>query len=178
MESSEAGAAAPVRRLMPDEWAVLRQVRLAALADAPLAFASTLDRELAFDEQRWREWISSSACFVAWQDGQPTGLAGGFSDEAAAQGGRDDAIEGSWHLVAMWVSPQARGNGTAGRLVEAVCACARAADASLIALWVTDVNARAAAFYRRTGFVSTGRRQLVRADRPDHWEEQMVRRLC
>jgi len=29
------------------------------------------------------------------------------------------------------------------------------------------------------GFVSTGRRQLVwAADLPDHWEEQMVRRLC
>jgi ribosomal protein S18 acetylase RimI-like enzyme len=47
-----------------------------------------------------------------------------------------------------------------------------------IALWVTHVNARAAAFYRRMGFVSTGQRQLVRAALPDHWEEQMVRRLC
>jgi len=28
------------------------------------------------------------------------------------------------------------------------------------------------------GFVSTGRRQLVWADLPDHWEGQMIRRLC
>jgi hypothetical protein len=45
------------------------------------------------------------------------------------------------------------------------------------ALWVTEVNARARAFYRRLGFVSTGRRQLVRLEEPDHWEEQLVRRL-
>ena len=42
-------------------------------------------------------------------------------------------------------------------------------------LWVTEVNARALAFYQRIGFVLTGARQPVRASEPDHWEEQMIR---
>jgi hypothetical protein len=82
MASIEAVGARGIRRLVPDEWATLRQVRLTALADAPDAFSSTLDQELAFDEHRWREWIFSSACFAAWRDGQPTGLACGFDDKA------------------------------------------------------------------------------------------------
>jgi ribosomal protein S18 acetylase RimI-like enzyme len=109
---------------------------------------------------------------MAWQEGHPVGLAAGLQDA-----GERDAGE-AWHLVSMWVSPQARGSGVADGLVEAVCACARASGAALIELWVTDVNARAWAFYRRLGLASAGTRQLVRPEEPDHWEEQLVRQLA
>jgi len=36
MESSETAGIVRIRRLVPDQWAVLRQIRLAALADADL----------------------------------------------------------------------------------------------------------------------------------------------
>ena len=44
-------------------------------------------------------------------------------------------------------------------------------------LWVTEVNDRARAFYRKFGFQPTGTRQLVRPDEPDHWEEELALRL-
>jgi len=47
-----------------------------------------------------------------------------------------------------------------------------------VTLWVTEVNARARAFYQRMGFTATGARQPVREDEPNHWEEQMIRRFC
>jgi GNAT superfamily N-acetyltransferase len=168
MSSIEAVGATEIRRLVSGDWSALRQVRLAALADAPYAFSSTLDREAAFDERQWRQRIASSAHFMAWQDGEPAGLAAAF---------RPDDLTAAWHLVAMWVSPQARGRGLADGLVESVCAWARENGAARIVLWVTDVNARAQAFYRRLGFVSNGTRQLVRPGEPDHWEEQMERQL-
>lgn len=167
---------AGIRRLGPADWAALRQIRLAALADAPYAFSSTLARELAYDEQLWRERLATSAYFVAWQDGQPAGMAAGICEQAARAAGFPHAA-GTSHLVSMWVSPQARGRGVADSLVEAVCGWARDDGAARAELWVTDVNVRARAFYRRMGFASTGRRQVVRPVEPDHWEEQMARQL-
>ena len=181
-EQSEAERAAgdrmEIRRLVSADWATLRRVRLASLADAPYAFSSTLTREQGFDEQLWRGRISSSAIFVAWQDGEPTGMVAGVPEQTAREAGFEQAAAGTSHLVSMWVCPRARGLGTADRLVESVCDWARADGADLVELWVTDVNARARAFYRRMGFVSTGKRQLVRPEEPDHWEEQLTRTLA
>jgi ribosomal protein S18 acetylase RimI-like enzyme len=169
MVSSETGTAFEIRRAAPDDWAALRQVRLAALAEAPYAFGSTLDREIDRPEQLWRDRIAAWPQFIAWAGGEPVGIAAGFAEPAA-----DDGARGGWHLVSMWVSPQARGLGIADELVAAVSASARADGAQRLTLWVTDVNARAMAFYQRMGFRSTGGRQLVRPEEPDHWEQEQA----
>jgi hypothetical protein len=44
-----------VQRVDAAGWKELREVRLRALADAPDAFASTLEREAAFPEEVWRQ---------------------------------------------------------------------------------------------------------------------------
>jgi ribosomal protein S18 acetylase RimI-like enzyme len=162
-----ARTAAQIRRLAPADWAALREVRLAALAEAPYAFSSTLERELGFDEEQWRERLELTPHFGAWRAGELVGLAAGFV-ESPPEG---------WHLVSMWVSPAERGSGAADGLVTAVCDLAGARGARRVALWVTEVNARARAFYRRAGFRPSGERALVRPSEPDHWELRMVREL-
>ena len=154
-----------IRGVQPDDWAVLRDIRLAALADAPYAFMSTLDRESGYDEPRWRDWIAGIACFLAWDNDQPVGLAGGLRLD-----------NGEWHVVSMWVSAPARGSGVAGELIEAVAEYVRAAGATEVSLWVTDGNDRARAFYQRAGFQPTGKRQPVRPGEPQ-LEEEMIRPL-
>jgi GNAT superfamily N-acetyltransferase len=161
-----APASAEIRRLAPADWMALREVRLAALAEAPYAFSSTLEREQDFDEAQWRARLETPN-FGAWRSGRLVGLAGAFL-ESPPDG---------WHLVAMWVSPAERGSGAADGLVSAVCGFARAQDARRVALWVTEVNDRARAFYLRAGFLPSGERALVRPSEPDHWELRMVREL-
>jgi ribosomal protein S18 acetylase RimI-like enzyme len=154
-----------VQRLAADDWAQLRDARLAALADAPYAFQSTLARELQFTEQTWRERASSASTFAVRDGDAIVGLATGI-DEGLV-----------WHLVGMWVSPKLRGSGVADRLVSAVGELAWKSGASSVRLWVTEENGRARAFYRRLGFLPTGRRQLVRPEDPDRWEQELVLRL-
>lgn len=174
-EAKRAPARAVIRRLGPDDWEVSRHVRLAALADAPYAFASTLERERGFGEQVWRQRLGSpsAATFLAWVDGEPAGTATGKVDDP----GDEFAVPGAWQLVGMWVDPAARGLGVAGLLVSTVAEHARTEGAASLILWVTLVNDRARAFYRRMGFERTGARQPVRPDEPDHTEEQMIRQL-
>ncbi len=154
-----------IRLVTEDDWAQMRAARLAGLAEAPYAFASTLPREEHFTEQTWRERAARGNTFAAWDGDEIVGLATGIVHD-----------EG-WHLVGMWVSPQVRGSGIADGLVTSVCELARQDGAASITLWVTEVNGRARAFYRRLGFAPTGNRQLVRPDEPDHWEEELTLRL-
>src|SRR5260370_37513571 len=57
-----------VRRILPDEWQVYRQVRLTALAQAPDAFMSTLERGQGFGEGIWRPRLGppTAGAVPAW----------------------------------------------------------------------------------------------------------------
>jgi GNAT superfamily N-acetyltransferase len=155
-----------IRRIEPDEWKLLREVRLAALADAPSAFGSTYAREVEFAEDVWRDRIANSAFFFALDGAEPVGLAAGRRDPAAPPAQRE--------LVSMWVCRSARGRQIAGRLVEAVAAWAGADGARELTLWVVIDNGTARRAYERLGFVANGIRQPVLPDEPDRVEEQML----
>jgi ribosomal protein S18 acetylase RimI-like enzyme len=155
-----------IRRLRAADWALLRDVRLRSLADAPAAFGSTHERELGFDEAKWRERAESSAWFVAAdadadadadEDGDGAlGIVAGYHDPASPAGQR--------HLLAMWVAPQARGTGLARALVEIVITWAREDGATEVTLGVAAGNDRAQALYEKCGFVSTGERFALPSD--------------
>jgi ribosomal protein S18 acetylase RimI-like enzyme len=180
-----------VRRLTADDWQQARAARLAALADAPYAFSSTLAKEQAYADEVWRSRAGSGRTFGAFDGAGLIGLATGIPANeldqpakpsggmpgAGADGDQLGSAQPDWHLVGMWVAPSYRGQRVADRLVEAVCEQARQADAVTVTLWVTEMNDRAIAFYRRRGFVPTGMRQLVRRHEPGHWEMELARRL-
>jgi GNAT superfamily N-acetyltransferase len=152
--------------LQPDDWQVLRDIRLAALADSPSAFASTLTREQAFTEPDWR-WRLTNGCSVVATDsvhGEAVGVAGGYLHEGVPE------------LIAMWVHPTWRGSGAAEQLVEAVADWARERDAARLRLWVVEGNDRAERIYLRLGFAHTGAAQPVPAN-PSLTEVQMERLL-
>jgi GNAT superfamily N-acetyltransferase len=172
MTRDAAQSTVQIRQLQPAQWETVREVRLRALAESPGAFFATLEQEQAYDEQKWRQRLTETAYFGAWEDGREPRLIGLVATFPEA--GPDAGPAASWHLVAMWVSPDRRGGGIADRLVAAVCDLARARDAARVALWVADANPRAQAFYRRLGFRLSGERGLLRDDDPGSGEARMT----
>jgi ribosomal protein S18 acetylase RimI-like enzyme len=173
-----------IRRLVADDWEQAREARLAGLAEAPYAFASTLAREQALDEEVWRGRAGSGRTVAAFDGPVIVGLATGISTDDLSPdypSGDDQPVSDQpgqrlpeWNLVGMWVAPEYRGHGVADSLVAEVCDLGRQAGAQSVALWVTELNDRARAFYRRLGFVPSGARMLVRPDEPDFWEVELT----
>jgi GNAT superfamily N-acetyltransferase len=137
--------AVQVRPVTPDEWRVLREVRLAALLDAPEAFYSTYEHTLTRTEEDWRSWISRARLFLAWLGGEAVGMVGVGPTTA----------ETASDLVAMWVAPAVRGTGVADDLVQAAIAEAWAQGCTSLGLEVADGNVKAAHLYARHGFIPT-----------------------
>jgi ribosomal protein S18 acetylase RimI-like enzyme len=136
-----------VRALTPAHWQVWRELRLAALAEAPAAFGSRLADWQDAEEERWRDRLAipGSVNFVALLDRKAAGMASGVPGE-----------DGIPDLISMWVSPAGRGKGIGDRLVQEVARWARSQGAAMLRLTVAEDNEHAAALYRRHGFTDTG----------------------
>lgn len=143
-----------IRVATVDDWERSKDIRLRALAEAPNAFCSSLDRELAFDDQAWRDRLEQARTFLALSGGATVGTATGTADPHE-NGGRE--------LVAMWVDPAERRSGVARALIDAVVEWARAQNAPAVALWVAEDNASALRLYEKCGFALTGEREVMRS---------------
>ena len=141
-----------IQRVMSGDWEQLRDLRLAALADAPDAFSSTVEQEAAWPSESWRMWAASSdagdrqATFIAEALARGFGIATG-----AVHRWRAGAI-----LYAMWVDPVARRQGRSPtrrgrRRVGSL------PDLPAVWLWVADGNEPAIALYATLGFARSGR---------------------
>jgi GNAT superfamily N-acetyltransferase len=172
---------AAVREVTGDDWAVLRDIRLEALSEAPQVFGSTYEREAGFTERDWRGRISDRSATLLGYAGpvansppmlpegspgpvaaDPAGLAGPgrAADTARPTGLAGVVVEGGTaHLVSMYVRPAGRGSGVAAALVDAAADWARARGYPALFLWVTESNAAARRLYERCGFTPTGDRQ-------------------
>ena len=151
-----------------EDWAGWRELRLAALAEAPYAFSSTLeDWTGAGDtEERWWARLSSVPFnVVAYVDANPAGMVRGTLPDGS----------GTAELLSTWVSPAARGLGVGDALVDAVVRWARKQMASRLRLGVREANEHATALYRRQGFVDSGLFLDGHSGSPP--EREMVRHL-
>jgi GNAT superfamily N-acetyltransferase len=135
------------RRATVGDEAIVRSLRLEALSDAPDAFDSTLDRELAWTPSDWREWLSRGATFVLEHSDGPKGIVAGVPH-------RDNTTV--IFLVSMWVHSSLRGTGAADALVASVLSWAEAEGAAEVWLHLDKRDDRARRCYERNGFRATG----------------------
>ncbi|MCR9260098.1 MAG: GNAT family N-acetyltransferase [Pseudomonadaceae bacterium] len=133
--------------LTPQQGCRLRDLRIAALADAPDAFGSTLDEALQKTPSQWKAEIASIQTFVAVEDTRDVGMVRAI---------RADTDEKSAYLISMWVAPDKRGRHVGEQLVRAVIEWAREAGFEQVLLDVADTNKAAIRLYSRMGFVPSG----------------------
>ncbi|MDP4332775.1 bifunctional GNAT family N-acetyltransferase/class I SAM-dependent methyltransferase [Curtobacterium sp. A7_M15] len=138
-----------LRRVTADDWETWRPVRLAALADAPGAFGSTLADWADAPEHRWRTRLSIPGALdllAHAEDDSVVGMAGGVPG----------SVPGTAELISMWVDPAARGRGVAAALIRAVATWAARTGAHTLELSVMPDNTGARRTYERCGFTAAG----------------------
>ncbi len=136
-----------------DEALLVRDLRLRGLAEDPASFGSHLAREQPYTEERWREWVTGPnvspffASFVAFLDDTAVGL---------VLSCRNEDQPDQFHVIAMWVAPEARRQGVGGALLSSAERWASSNGARSTVLGVTTVADAARGLYEGAGYTPTG----------------------
>jgi ribosomal protein S18 acetylase RimI-like enzyme len=137
---------AEIRRLVPNEWRINRDIALTMADHDPLDFRSGRSDAEKKTEQEFRADFDRLESFVAFRDGRPVG-------RTRLVSGDDPRTP---EMKAVWVSPDVRGAGIGDQLMAATLTWARDHDCSAVVLWVRENNEHAKNLYSRNGFQPTG----------------------
>ncbi|MFB8142078.1 GNAT family N-acetyltransferase [Streptomyces parvus] len=162
-----------MRVVRADEWPQVRQLRLDALQDpaAPVAFLESYEDAAAQPDAFWQQRAADAAedgpgrvrQFVAESpDGEWVGSVTVLveSPDGEVRFGEAPPVDQA-HLVGVFVRPEVRGTGVTDALFREAVAWAWSLSAprmERVRLYVHEKNPRAAAFYRKFGFVPSGQR--------------------
>jgi GNAT superfamily N-acetyltransferase len=152
--------------LTADDWQILRDLRLRALADAPESFLGDLPAEGAYDEKHWRQEASRNVWLVATLETRNVGLA--KLNVQSADG---------LHLEALWVDPSERRRGIGTQLVSALEDIAATTGVRQLKLWIFTENDSARQFYRHRSYRETTLVQPIKANNRLRLEAEYQKRL-
>ena len=138
-----------IRRIRLGEADLYKQVRLAALREAPYAFTTTYESAVRRPPESWQEQADSTAqgadraTFIAFSEDAPIGM-------TALYRLADQADVGE--VLQVWVAPEYRGKGVAQELMDTLFRWAGENHFRTLIAGVAKANARALKFYLRGGF--------------------------
>jgi ribosomal protein S18 acetylase RimI-like enzyme len=155
-----------VRRLLPVDAALYREIRLEALNLAPEAFGSTFARESVKPLTWFAARLEDAAVFGAFAGGNLLGTAGFFRKQ-----GQKEAHKGA--LWGMYVRPGTRKAGVGKLLAEAVIEHARQ-RVELIQLTVVSGNKPARRLYDSLGFSEYGIEKNSLKQDGRYWDEVLM----
>jgi ribosomal protein S18 acetylase RimI-like enzyme len=139
-----------IRPLLPHQWQLYKTVRLAALAEAPYAYSTTLESAEARSDADWQDLTARFArgpnniTYFAFQGEHPCAMAA-----CVRQG---DQAE----MVAVWVDPAFRRLGIGRALIDYAVAWAVSQGVTTLKVGVFDDNLGARALYAAAGFQDLG----------------------
>ncbi|MFJ7592923.1 GNAT family N-acetyltransferase [Streptomyces sp. NPDC097617] len=158
-----------IRAVRGDEWAKVKELRIAALHDpaAPVAFLESVEEAQGQPDEFWQGRAGgashgrASRQFVAEAaDGTWDGSVTVLVEEGGTTDFFDQGVERTQgHLVGVFVRTEQRGTGLTEALFASALEWAWGLEEPVVErvrLFVHEDNARAAAFYRRYGFEPSG----------------------
>jgi len=115
-----------LRQATPDDWSLVRSIRLEALQSDPSVFGSNYARESGYDEATWRRWSAhpDKAVFLLFDGEAVVGLTGVVT--MSPDPGRADGQGPTAVCVASYLRPAYRGRKLSRWFYEARIAWARA----------------------------------------------------
>lgn len=134
--------------LSPSDWHILRDLRLAALADSPMSFDGDIDVESTHDEAHWRALLAEATWIGIREDDRFQGM---VKIESASDDHRCDGWLSSW-----WIAPETRGRGITRRALDWIDGWARERGWRRIGLGAWADNERGIAIFTRLGFEHDG----------------------
>ncbi|MEU6355749.1 GNAT family N-acetyltransferase [Streptomyces sp. NPDC047072] len=156
-----------IRSVRAEEWAAVKELRLAALRDpvAHLAFLETYEEAVVYSDAFWQERTARGAAegsgvrqlVAEGADGRWLGTLVVLLEEAGSTDWAGFPVERrQGHLVGVYVRPEARGGELTKALFAAGIDSAWEAGAERVRLIVHEDNGRAQGLYRKVGFVPSG----------------------
>ena len=142
-----------IKRIHKEQWETYRNIRLAALQEAPYAFTTTYASAVARTPASWR------AQAEAFSDGTDQCLLIAYVDHVAialCAFYRDNTHSHVGEIVEVWVASDYRGTSVAKDLIDAMIQWACSTNTTLIRLDVKKENRRAIGFYQNYGFTVIG----------------------
>ncbi len=133
-----------VRRLVPDDAAIYRDIRLEALLSEPTAFSSSPADEAGRALEEWAAQLGRAFSFGAFDGAVLMGIATFYLESRQKTTHRG-------HVVSVYVRPEARGHGAGRALFETLIESARGRVLQL-ELSVTAGNDAARRLYEGFGF--------------------------
>ncbi len=144
-----------IRRVRPDEWQALRDLRLRGLETDPDAFGGTLAESMTKPDSEWQARAASTdtVTFVVVRGAEFIGM---------GSVGPAPERPGIAAIYGMWVAPEARGQGVGGSLMDVLEGWARETGYGDIGLGVTMTNEPAIRLYTAKGYADIGERFSLR----------------
>lgn len=163
-----------IRQANVSDAASLRMLRLEALQDRPIAFASDYEEESQYPLSRTEERLkdqSMNATFIAVADSRLIGMTG-----ISQYNHRN--VKHNGIIWGVYVQPAWRGKDISGRMIEACIQWAKERSIKFVKLGVESRNISAINSYLRSGFKVYGiESQVIHYDGAYYDELLMVRDL-
>ena len=137
------------RRLVADDAAAFRAVRLSAFKTHPEAYGSSYDELVERPLDHFEDWLQKMVAFGAFLDGELKAVGAYFREEGKKMQHRG-------YVISMYTAPEMRGQGVARRIIEHLADHAKAQGIVQLHLGVGAQNEAAKKSYKKAGFETYG----------------------